>query len=313
MTAPNPPTVRRSTLILPVHVERFVRRAAERGADVVMLDLEDSVAPSAKAEARAAVRDAIPIVGSRGSVVTVRINHDTWREDLDASIWPGVAGITFPKAESADEVRAVAEHVSRLEAERGIAPGAISISAGIETLQGLAHAAEIAEASERVSGVGGPAPVDFATDMGVELDASMDQLEPARGELDLLGRSRGRRGGGRWRSGQTITEYGDEDRRLAATNASRRDGARGSSGIHPSVVGSFNSGFTPTSDEVVEAEAVLAALEAAATEGRGWAVVADRRVSWRHAEAVRDYVAYAQACRDADARKARGEPDGLPA
>src|SRR5690606_21579519 len=149
----NTPRVRRSTLILPVHVERFVQRSWQRGADVIMLDLEDSVAPSAKAEARAAVRDAVPVASRGGAAVTVRINHDSWREDIEASVWPGVSGIGFPRAESADELRAASELIARLEVERGIEPGTISLSPAIETLEGLRNAAAIAVASPRVTGV----------------------------------------------------------------------------------------------------------------------------------------------------------------
>jgi citrate lyase subunit beta/citryl-CoA lyase len=300
-----PPRVSRSTLILPVHVERFVSSVWRRGADNILLDLEDSVAPDAKAEARAAVRAAIPIAARGGATVSVRVNHDTWEEDITAALWPGVSGITFPKAESAEEVRAVSALLDRLEPERDIEPGSTRLSPAIETVAGYVHAAEIAQASPRVGGVGGPAGVDFAVDLGFELDASLDQLEPARGALDLLGRSLGGRGGGRWHSGQAITEYGDEDRFTAAARVSRRNGGRGSAGIHPSVIVPFNRGYSPSSEEIEEARAITEEVAAAWAAGLGSAIVNGRRVSARNARAARDLAAYGEACRALDEQKQR--------
>jgi citrate lyase subunit beta / citryl-CoA lyase len=297
------PVVSRASLFVPAHVTRFVESAWRRGADVIILDLEDSVAPSAKAEARAAVRAAIPLILRGGSAISVRINHDTWAEDIEAALWPGVSVISFPKAESAEEIRRVAALLDRLEPERGIAPGATRIAPAIETVAGLYHAREIATASARVTGVGGPAPVDFATDLGLELDPTLDQLEGARGELDLLSRATGGRGTGRWSSGQAITEYGEAGRFLAAAVRARRNGGRGSTGIHPSLVEPFRLGYTPAAEEEEEAREIVAAFERAWSEGRGWAAVRGRIVSRRTAEAARRYVAFAEACRAQDARR----------
>lgn len=301
---PNP-AVSRSSLFVPAHVPRFVESAWRRGADTIILDLEDSVAPSAKPAARAAVRAAIPLILRGGCAISVRINHDTWAEDIEAALWPGVTTISFPKAESGEEIRQVAALLDRLEPERGIPPGATRISPGIETVTGLYHAAEIAAASPRVTGIGGPAPVDFATDLGLELDATLDQLEGARGELDLLGRASGGRGGGRWSSGQAITEYGEGSRFLAAAVRSRRNGGHGNAAIHPSLVEPFTLGFTPSDEEMDEARAIVDAFARAWGEDRGSAEVHGRIVSRRTAGAARRYLAHGEACREQDERKRR--------
>lgn len=300
-----PPRVSRSTLILPAHVERFVTAAWRRGADHILLDLEDSVAPDAKAEARAAVRAAIPIVARGGATVGVRVNHDTWEEDVGAALWPGLHSIAFPKAESAEEVQAVAALLDRLEPQRDIEPGTTRLSPAIETVLGYVNAEQIAQASPRVGGVGGPAGVDFAVDLGFELDASLDQLEAARGALDLLSRSLGGRGGGRWQSGQAITEYGDEGRFTAAARVSLGNGGRGSTGIHPSVIAPFNNGYTPSDEQVEQAREIADNVTAALVAGQGSAIVNGRRLSARNARAAREFVAYADACRALDRRKRR--------
>src|SRR5215212_5180420 len=94
--------VRRSSLIMPVNVSAFVEKAHLRGADAICLDLEDSVPPREKDRARTLVKDAIPKAGRGGADVTVRINRpwELGRDDLDAVIWPGLAGISFPKPET---------------------------------------------------------------------------------------------------------------------------------------------------------------------------------------------------------------------
>lgn len=301
---PAPPPVRRSTLIVPVHVPKYVERAAARGADSIMLDLEDSVAPNAKEEARAAVRAAIGVVSAFGARISVRVNHSTWEEDVRAAVWPGLSGIAFPKAESAAEVLEVMAFVRTLEAERGLPPGSVVVSPALETLDGFRRAGEIGQVSP--TGIGGPAPGDFSAQLGIELAPSMDQLEPARGELDLLNRALGGRGSARWRSGETITEYGEaqRDRREVASASLRLDGVRGAAGIHPSVIPPFHAGFTPPDDEVAECEALADALDEARAAGRGHAVYRNRRIPVRHLEAVREHLAFAAACRAEDERRA---------
>src|SRR5207247_82171 len=83
---------RRSSLILPVNVRHFVDRAHTRGADAVVLDLEDSVPPAEKANARRLVKDALPLVGRGGAEVLVRVNNDPalLAADVDASVHPGL-------------------------------------------------------------------------------------------------------------------------------------------------------------------------------------------------------------------------------
>src|SRR5205823_13081899 len=96
--APARQMVRRSSLIMPVNVPAFVERAHLRGADAIVLDLEDSIPPAEKARARALVQAAIPLVARGGADVLVRINRpwELGAEDLEAAVWPGLSGIAFP-------------------------------------------------------------------------------------------------------------------------------------------------------------------------------------------------------------------------
>src|SRR6266480_7125672 len=115
----------RSMLFVPVTQRRFVEGAARRGADAIILDLEDSVALSEKDRARTLVPEAATIVSRGGADVVVRLNRPLRMtvRDLEAVIGPGVLAVALPKAESAQHVQLVAEVIDELEAERGIPVG----------------------------------------------------------------------------------------------------------------------------------------------------------------------------------------------
>ena len=145
------PMIRRSTLILPVNIPRFVEKAYQRGADAILLDLEDAVPPAEKGNARKLVKESIPIAARGGAEVGVRVNKDpSWLHlDVEASVYPGLDGITLPKTESAEEVRNLEAMAEKLERARGIKPGRIEFSILIESPRGLLRALEIAAASHR--------------------------------------------------------------------------------------------------------------------------------------------------------------------
>src|ERR1700691_4770738 len=118
-----------SLLFVPVTAEKFVRTGADRGADGIILDLEDAVAPSQKAHARTLIADAIPQVARNGGDVLVRVNRP-WRllvRDLEAAVIAGVAALMLTKVDSQEHVHACADIVAELEAERGLPSGKIQL------------------------------------------------------------------------------------------------------------------------------------------------------------------------------------------
>src|SRR5206468_6028509 len=124
----------RSMLFVPVTQRRFVEGAARRSADAIILDLEDSVAPSEKERARTLVPEAAKIVSRGGADVMVRLNRPLRMtvRDLEAVIGPGVQAVALPKAESAEHVQLVAEMIDELEAERGMPVGSTKMLAMVE-------------------------------------------------------------------------------------------------------------------------------------------------------------------------------------
>src|SRR6185503_16148507 len=142
----------RSALYVPANVPRFIDGAHKRGADGIILDLEDSVPIAERPAARRELAKTAENVARGGADVLVRINRP-WRQamlDLEAAIMPRVAALKVTKVDSADHIRMVAEVVSELEAERGMAVGHTKFIAMVETAEAWFRMPEIAKASERI-------------------------------------------------------------------------------------------------------------------------------------------------------------------
>jgi citrate lyase subunit beta/citryl-CoA lyase len=146
----------RSLLYVPVVSEKFVAKAHERGADAIILELEDAVAPSEKRMARELVPAAAKTVSRGGADVLVRVNRP-WRlavRDLEAAIGPDVRALVLPKVDSAEHVLALAEIATSVEEERGLPVGHTHFFARVEGPKGLLNAAAIAAAHPRVVAIG---------------------------------------------------------------------------------------------------------------------------------------------------------------
>ena len=110
--------VRRSDLYLPANNEHMVLKAPTLGADVITLDMEDSVPPAEKAAAREMVKKYIGNKSANGAEAWVRINAwdtDLTLADLDAVVMEGLDGITLPKCEGLADVRRLDNEITRLE------------------------------------------------------------------------------------------------------------------------------------------------------------------------------------------------------
>src|SRR6266446_8756310 len=144
MTRPQPTW--RSLLFVPVTSERFVAKAHTRGADAIILDLEDSVLPAHKAAARAALPAAVPRVAQGGADVVVRINRplDLAVADIAACVMPGVAALMLPKVMGPEHVRLLAELVTDREAALAMPIGHTRFLALIESPAALPHLFAIA-------------------------------------------------------------------------------------------------------------------------------------------------------------------------
>src|SRR4051812_346677 len=235
--------VRRSSMILPVNVRRFVERAYTRGADAIVLDLEDSIPPREKAAARECVLEAIGLASRGGADVMVRINKpfELAVPDLDSAIWPGLTGIVFPKVESAVEVQIIDRLIAEREMARGLPVGRIEVAVLVESALGVQHMAEIACASPRVVSLSLGAE-DFTRDIGVEPSDLGEEQEYGKGMVIVAARLAGIQPQG---LSSTLANFSDLDGLARSATRAHRIGFKGASCIHPSQVPILNRCYAP--------------------------------------------------------------------
>ncbi|HET6308575.1 MAG TPA: CoA ester lyase [Rhodopila sp.] len=255
----------RSLLFVPVTAEKFVRGAADRGADAIILDLEDAVAPSMKDHARTLIAGAIPQVCRNGADVVVRVNRP-WRllvRDLEAAVIPGVTALMLTKVDTPEHVLACADIVAELEAERHLPPGGIKFIALVENATGFFRIEQIAKAHPRLVGIS-LGSEDFAADVGMQ--AEPDSLLYPKQHTIFAARSAGILPMGFIGS---IADFRDQDAFRQIVRRSRRFGFLCASAVHPLQVTVLNEEFSPDPAEVDRATRMIAAYDEAYTQGLG--------------------------------------------
>jgi len=296
--------VHRSGLTMPVVTPRFVDNAWRRGCDFINLDLEDSVPQNLKGYARTLIKDAIPNVTKGGAEAFTRINHDLVQADLEGIVWPGLAKVNYPKAEYAEEIEKLDRIISRLERERGIRPGTVEIGANIETSVGVANAYDIAAASPRVKEFGGAGGYDMSRDLGVEMFVGFDQFVYGKGEVELAARALGLEPHTAPFTANTTGSVGDPDRAFEEAEAARRCGFRVGGGLHPNVVEPQTRGFTPTPEEVDDANRVLDQYRELEVSNETWAEIDGKIIDRYEAARARRLLEWSDSCARRDQEKA---------
>lgn len=250
----------RSLLLVPADAEKELARALDSGADALVLDLEDQVAPGAKARARAAAREFLQ--GRRGGPrLFVRVNGAATGlidDDLAAIVPAAPDGVVLPKAAGGTDIVRLAAKLAVEEAEAGLTDGATKIVAvATETAAALFAMGTYAGSSRRLAALTWGSE-DLAADLGAETNRLRDgsYAEP-------------------YRLARTLTlaaaaaaevpafdaiyrRYRDLDGLWAEAEAARRDGFGGKLAIHVDQVPVINSVFTPSAAVVAAARAVVA-------------------------------------------------------
>jgi citrate lyase subunit beta/citryl-CoA lyase len=259
MTTEEPVThVLRSLLFVPVHRPRFVERAPGAGADVVCLDLEDSVPWDEKPRARDIAKETIPEMPRTGYLLFVRVNGlytGLLEKELDAIVGPQLDGISLPKTDSARTVRQVDAYLTELEKARGLPVGQVKIIPWIETAIGLVNAYEICAATPRLIGAsfGGE---DFATDMGFKRTPDSKEIEYPRAAMAVACVA-----AGKVPIDTPEPDYADLEHLERDASFARSLGYRGKYCIHPTQVEIVNRLFSPAPEEVEEARQLVDAFE----------------------------------------------------
>ena len=288
-TTPTPDALRprRSVLYMPGANERALEKAATLPADALILDLEDAVAPDAKADARARVRDAVGEDRYGRREVAIRVNGlDTgwFRDDVAAVAAAGPDAVLVPKVDSADDVATI----ERALADAGV-PDETSIWAMLETPAAVLHAEAICTASDRLTVL-----VMGTNDLAKELQ--VPHL-PGRAPLatSLSWCVLAARHGGKVIIDGVHNDLEDTEGFADECRQGRELGFDGKTLIHPKQLEVCNATFAPSEAEVAEAHEVIAAYVAAQEEGRGVVTVRGRMIEALHVEQARQTVAQAEA------------------
>lgn len=254
----------RNMLFIPGNNPRMLTSGDYLGSDMLVIDLEDSVAPDQKDAARFLSRNAIQVLNYTVPFC-VRINSietPYWKEDLRQLLPLGPSFIMIPKSDSAACIRTVSEEMTRLEKEFSIGTP-VSIIALIETAKGIECAYEIACSDERV----------FALYLGAEdLTADLHAKRTREGTEILYARSRlisAARAAGKEAYDTPFTDVDDLDGLAQDALFAKQLGFDGKTAINPRHLHIINRAFTPTQAEIDYAKEVLQAEADGRRAGKG--------------------------------------------
>ena len=293
------PRLHRSELAVPGNQPRFFEKAASSAADAIFLDLEDSIAPDDKEQARRNVIEALNDIDWSGKTVTVRINgldtHYMYRDVVDVMEQAGrhVDMIMVPKVGTAADVYAIDMLLTQIEDAMGLAKR-VGFSHIIETALGMANVDAIAGASRRnealhfgvadyaastrarTTNIGGVNPdyvvLTDADDAGARAVHWGDMWHYAIARMVVAARAHGLRP-----LDGPFGDLKDPDGYRAAAHRAAALGCEGKWAIHPSQIALANEVFSPSEGEVTKARRIIEAMAEAAKQGRG-AVAFDGRL-----------------------------------
>jgi citrate lyase subunit beta/citryl-CoA lyase len=282
---------RRSLLFMPGSNARALEKARNLPADGIILDLEDSVAPDAKAMARDQIAQAIASRGFGKREVLIRINSlDTpwWIDDIAMAGEARPDGILVPKVSSVEDLNAIADRLDRIDADPQI-----RIWAMIETARAVLHAEELAaaarDAKTRLEGfVFGPN--DISRETRIRMQPGRAAMLPMITHCILAARAYGLE-----ILDGPYSDFSNVDG-FALECAQGRDlGFDGKTLIHPGQIEACNAIFTPPAEEIAQARKIIAAFEQPENAARGAIRLDGQMVERLHADMARRTIAIADA------------------
>ena len=253
----------RSVLFAPGNHARRVAKALTLDADAVILDLEDACPVAEKVATRSLVVDALREPRRcRGYVRINALSTQFGYGDLVAVVKPGVDGVMLTKVNGPDEIKIADWLITQLERERALAPGSVELLPLIETGAGLTHAEAIARAAQRVKRLAFGAG-DFTLDLGLRWTPEETELVAFRSALALASRAAGVEPPIDLAWINTQDEVGFAN----SVRWGRTLGFQGKLCIHPNHVAAINAAFSPSEQEVANAQRIVAAFREAEAQG----------------------------------------------
>jgi citrate lyase subunit beta/citryl-CoA lyase len=236
----------------------LVSKAPSIPADIITLDLEDSVPPAEKPKAREVTRENLKSAGSGGSIVYVRINNwetEMTNDDCEAVVHEGLSGICLAKCGGPEHVIRLDWKLEELERRRGLEIGSIAIQLLIETAKGVINAYPSAIASNRVNSLIFGA-VDYTKDMRVKLTSEGEEQYYARAHTPVAARA-----AGCVAIDCPFVAYKDTEAFEKSTTFGRQLGYEGRMLIHPSQIEPSHRIYTPSPEDVEWAQGVVKVFE----------------------------------------------------
>lgn len=252
--------IRRSRLYLPGNNPKLMINAGIYSADGVILDLEDSVAPDKKDEARILVRNALRSINFKGAERMVRINQlPAGLDDLNMIAKEGVNLVLVPKCETAKDVEVVVERIAEVNNGRSV----VHLMPIIESALGVQNAYEIAKASDSVVAIA-IGLEDYTADLGAQRTNEAKESFFARASVVNAARAAGKQA-----IDSVFSDIEDMDALSRTVAESKGLGFSGMGCIHPRQIFYINQGYSPDNKEIEKAQRIVNAFHVALENGSG--------------------------------------------
>ena len=258
--------VLRSLLFVPGNTPRMLDRAIGLRPDAFVPDMEDSVPWDEKANARGVSAAYIPELAATGVPVIPRVNSlDTGllEDDLSAVVGPHIYGVSVGKMDNPEIVAEVVDVLDRVESDAGVERGATLLVPWIESAEAVVKVYDICRSSERIVAVALGAE-DFTNDMEIKRTDSDSELAYARGAIAVAARA-----AGVLALDTPFFAFRDPVALKANSEMSRAIGFRGRFAIHPAQLDIINGVYSPSEEDIAQAQREIEAFEEASSVGRG--------------------------------------------
>ena len=256
----------RSVIFVPGNRANMLERAQSFNADIIMVDLEDSVPLAEKANARELAQEWVPRLRQAGRRVMVRLNSlDTGLTSDEAAAVVGLDlyGVSLGKPSSVWDIKEMDRIITAMESSTGLETGKVKLIPWIENARAVMAALQIATASPRIIALAFGAE-DYTNDMGIQRTDTGEEVYFPRANVAVAARAAGVAS-----LDSPFVRFRDPEGLHQDAQVARRLGYTGKFAIHPSQLDLINQTFGPSQDEIEYARQVMDAWNRAETEGRG--------------------------------------------
>ena len=288
----------RSLIFVPGNRPNMLERALSFDADIIMVDLEDSVPPGEKVAARGIAREWVPRLAKESPrssrKVMVRVNSlDTGltQDEVVAVAGPDLYGISLGKPESAWDILEADRILTATEASAELECGSIKLIPWIENAKAVMAAQQLGMASPRIVALAFGAE-DYTNDMGIQRTDSGEEVFYSRAGVPVAARAAGVAS-----LDSPFVAFKDPEALHRDVQVARQMGYTGKFAIHPSQIEVINETFSPSKDEVAYARKVVEAWNRAEAEGRGSADLDGRMIDVPVIKRAQNLLEFADAIR----------------